>query len=154
MGSTMFLSSCGESLHIANQTHGAQIDTKGKGKLREGAGPGKTTIHRQHEHKQKQDTWLAPPSGWVKINTDAAFCQGTGRASVGVVASKQKDEVILSAWRFSNTVVPVKRRKQKPAWRVCTWRSNGFGGILSMLKQTAPAQWQPFVEEVMKELRG
>jgi hypothetical protein len=81
MSSAMFLSSYGESLHIANQPHVAQIDIKGKGKLKEGVHSGKTTIHRQRKHKRKKATWLAPPSGWVKINTDTAFCQRTGKAS-------------------------------------------------------------------------
>jgi hypothetical protein len=100
MSSAMFLSSYGESLHIANQPHVAQIDIKGKGKLKEGVHSGKTTIHRQRKHKRKKATWLAPPSGWVKINTDTAFCQRTGKASVGVVARDQKGVMILSAWRF------------------------------------------------------
>jgi hypothetical protein len=30
--------------------------------------------------------WEQPPEGWVKINTDAAYCQESGSASAGIIA--------------------------------------------------------------------
>jgi ribonuclease HI len=49
--------------------------------------------------KVAKQKWRNPMDGWVKLNTDAAFCEGWGTASVGVVIRDSAGKVILSAWR-------------------------------------------------------
>ena len=40
---------------------------------------------------------MPPPSGWIKVNVDAAFCNTTRIATLGVVARNEKSEVGYSA---------------------------------------------------------
>ena len=35
--------------------------------------------------EQTKQTWQAPVSSWVKINTDGAFSEDSGEAGIGVV---------------------------------------------------------------------
>jgi hypothetical protein len=44
--------------------------------------------------------WSPPPSGWIKLNTDAAYCPKTRAASTGVIARGEDGAVLLTAWRF------------------------------------------------------
>jgi ribonuclease HI len=41
--------------------------------------------------------WQPPPSGATKINVDAAFCQDTGEAAVGVVARDHLGVIVMAA---------------------------------------------------------
>ncbi|XWS63566.1 hypothetical protein CRYUN_Cryun06bG0111000 [Craigia yunnanensis] len=41
--------------------------------------------------------WMHPPRGCVKVNVDAAFCNTTRIATLGVVARNEKSEVCYSA---------------------------------------------------------
>jgi hypothetical protein len=43
--------------------------------------------------------WTPPPLGWVKMNTDAAFCHNSGAASAGIVVRDNKGRVLLTAWK-------------------------------------------------------
>jgi hypothetical protein len=83
MGLANFLASYEESLNITNQSHGAQSNVKGKGKMNEGASLTKTTMHRQQQQVKKRAAWSPPLARWVKMNSDATFCLRTGRASIG-----------------------------------------------------------------------
>jgi hypothetical protein len=49
--------------------------------------------------KVTEQKWRRPMDGWVKLNTDAAFCEGLGAASAGVVIPDSAGKFILSAWR-------------------------------------------------------
>jgi hypothetical protein len=42
--------------------------------------------------------WMAPPQGWVKINLDASFHEGTRAMSAGVIIKDSMGKPLLSAW--------------------------------------------------------
>jgi hypothetical protein len=92
-----FLASYALSLHIANDVPGSARDSSGKAKVHEGACPKKKPPIGRQEQKKDQSTWKAPPVGWVKVNTDAAYSPRKGEASAGVVVRDHHDDVLLSA---------------------------------------------------------
>jgi hypothetical protein len=99
-GSAGFLTSYALALDIAKTKLGPDVDLKGKRKVNEGAAVKKEPVFSNLGHKRTQAVSKAPPPGWVKINTDGAFCPRTGEASVGVIARDHQGVTILSAWRF------------------------------------------------------
>ncbi|OMO81404.1 reverse transcriptase [Corchorus capsularis] len=52
----------------------------------------------------RQLTWVPPPMGMVKINTDAAFCSGSGEVGLGVVIRDSAGEIIVCASRCLNFI--------------------------------------------------
>jgi hypothetical protein len=95
-GSAKFLASYSESLRLAEQTPVAGINDNGKGKVQEVCGKTKETGRRGQSSIQILK-WEPPPKGWVKINTDAPYCQESGSASAGIIARDSEGKVILSA---------------------------------------------------------
>lgn len=83
VGSARFLLSYSESLNLGSSTPKSAISTEGKGKMFQEAGLQEKKTHI----KQK---WEPPPPGWVKVNTDAGFCDGTGESSAGVIVLNEK----------------------------------------------------------------
>jgi hypothetical protein len=100
MGSTCFLTSYNESLHVA--CHGSQVGVDGKGKrpIFPGIQQGKAPSLRDRSNRKSLAKWEPPPSGWVKLNTDAGFCVNFGLDSTGVVVRDSEGKVLLAAWRF------------------------------------------------------
>jgi ribonuclease HI len=52
--------------------------------------------------------WQPPPSGATKINVDAAFCQDTGEAVVGVVARDHLEVIVMAASKVINVCKEVE----------------------------------------------
>jgi ribonuclease HI len=44
--------------------------------------------------------WTPLSEGWVRINTDAAYCHDSGSASAGIIARDVDGKVLLSAWKL------------------------------------------------------
>ncbi|OMO52016.1 reverse transcriptase [Corchorus capsularis] len=52
----------------------------------------------------EQLTWIPPPMGIVKINTDVAFCSSSGEAGLGVVIRDSAGKIIICASRCLNFI--------------------------------------------------
>ncbi|OMO51274.1 reverse transcriptase [Corchorus capsularis] len=52
----------------------------------------------------QQLNWIPPPFGVFKINTNAAFCSGTGEAGLGVVIRDSEERIILTVSRCLNFI--------------------------------------------------
>jgi hypothetical protein len=78
-GSEGFLLSYCESLGVAEATPTTRLSEKGKRKI------GRLMHQERRADMLAQDKngavrWTAPPQGWVKINSNASFHEGTGAA--------------------------------------------------------------------------
>jgi hypothetical protein len=97
-GSANFLSTYADSLDLAMKSIGLDVCMKGKGKV------GEEHNHRRSgEDKSSKPAMLQkskpPPPGWVKMNTDAAFCLNSRTASTGIVIRDAEGKVLLTAWQ-------------------------------------------------------
>jgi ribonuclease HI len=50
---------------------------------------------------REQTTWEPPPHGWIKVNVDGAFDQGSGVGGVGVIIRNAKAEVLMTTWKYT-----------------------------------------------------
>jgi hypothetical protein len=80
------------------KSNGLDVCMKGKGKV------GEEHNHRRSGENKSIDPgmlqeWKPPPPGWVKMNTDAAFCLNSGTASTGIVVRDAEGKVMLTAWQ-------------------------------------------------------
>jgi hypothetical protein len=82
VGSGKCLTSYMESLGIASQGLSDVALIKGKGKMDVGVmEQGKRKILESGNAQTTTEHWRPPLLGWVKVNSDAAFCKNTGAAS-------------------------------------------------------------------------
>ncbi|XP_039822703.1 protein FAR1-RELATED SEQUENCE 5-like [Panicum virgatum] len=44
-------------------------------------------------------SWIPTEEGWVKVNVDGAYVEGTGEAAIGIIARDHHGSVLLSAWK-------------------------------------------------------
>jgi hypothetical protein len=97
--SAKYLISYMELLLIASRSLQTRVPDKGKGKVgTDGIRPWKKAMPGNGIDQITTQRWRPPPAGWVKINTDAAFCHSSGAASAGVVIRGAAGNVLLSAW--------------------------------------------------------
>lgn len=107
-GSARFLLSYYDSLHIAKQSNSLIKDAKGKGKV---FPDGDTRPGSKGDNTGSAATklkWEPPPQGWVKTNTDAAFCATTGETGIGVVVRDTRGSVLLTAWKIGRNCASVE----------------------------------------------
>jgi len=89
--SAEFLSSYWDSLSVIRQ--GEANDSKGKRPMVD------TTIRSVERKPKVSSTWTKPNAGWVKINVDGAFMEGSEDAGIGVVIRDSSGSVLLTAWK-------------------------------------------------------
>jgi hypothetical protein len=92
--SAKFLLHLWDSLGVAADKEEESENGKGKRPLHDG---------RSMKFKKKDSSethkWEPPPRGWVKLNVDAAYCQGMGAAGMGLIIRDEEGQDMLTAWR-------------------------------------------------------
>jgi hypothetical protein len=73
-----FLVNYYELLHHARKTQERKKDDKGKGKAILEPYSDRETVEQIRGPMKTKTRWMAPQLGWVKLNTDAGFCQSCG----------------------------------------------------------------------------
>jgi hypothetical protein len=58
-----------------------------------------TAPEQRQANQAPRGKWRPPPNGWVKLNTDVAFCPRTEATGIGMVARDHSGAVLLTAWR-------------------------------------------------------
>jgi hypothetical protein len=95
------LTSYWESLNIAQSGTQSTVQDKGKTKVAAGENGGKIADIAENRGKPGMpQRWFPPPTGWIKVNMDAAFCYDSGAASVGIIIRDSAGKVLLSAWQM------------------------------------------------------
>jgi hypothetical protein len=100
MGSAKFLASHSDSLRLACQAPGSGVSDRGKGKVQEVCRRAQEEGACLNHGMEPMPRWTPPSEGWVRINTDAAYCHDSGSASAGIIARDVDGKVLLSAWKW------------------------------------------------------
>jgi hypothetical protein len=93
-GSAKFLLHLGDSMDLATQEGKSGGDRKGKKPI---IGARKQSDARLNGSSQQR--WEPPPTGWVKLNTDASFCKETGETRLGIIVRDSEGKAMCAAWR-------------------------------------------------------
>jgi hypothetical protein len=94
-GSAKFLLHLGNSMDLAMQREKGGDEGKGKRPV--------DGVRLQKDSRlggSIQQRWKLPPWGWVKLNSDAAFCHETCEAGTGIIVRDGEGRVLLAAWRM------------------------------------------------------
>jgi hypothetical protein len=121
-GSAKFLMSYSESLSGISKQGKRGIEDKGKSPMHS---LNNEALKRgvKMEVRRNQERWAAPMSGWVKLNTDVAYCWDNGRASTGIVVHDDAYTTMLGmycllhGWTYGIVALRRKRRHRN-AYRV------------------------------------
>jgi hypothetical protein len=97
--SSKFLASYSDSLSKVCQGPQPGVHDKGKAVLGHTRTRRTSSADDDGEGACKRQTWRRPPQDWVKVNTYAAFCENSGKASAGIVTRGSNGKVLLTAWR-------------------------------------------------------
>jgi ribonuclease HI len=98
-GSTCFLISYAESLAWAGSPQQAGGNDRGKRKLGEKV-PAVPRGRKARQGVNGPVRWQPPPTGWIKINTDAGFLEESGEASAGIIVRSEKGDMLFTAWQM------------------------------------------------------
>jgi ribonuclease HI len=96
--SAEFLKHYAESLGLTGRAKELTVSRKGKEKIEEGSWSRITGNEDIGGSSNTRKGWAPPEEDWVKLNTDAGFCENTGGASFGVVVRDSQGQALLSAW--------------------------------------------------------
>jgi hypothetical protein len=91
---------------------------KGKTKVATGENGGKIADIAENRGKPGMpQRWFTPPTGWIKVNTDAAFCYDSGAASVGIIIRDSAGKVLLSTWQMLRGCASLEQAEAKACLR-------------------------------------
>jgi hypothetical protein len=93
-GSAKFLLHMWDSLVVASDREVGSDKEKGKRPVHDGRPKKDSRKESNERHK-----WEPPPMGWVKLNVDAAYCQETGEAGMGLIVQDEDGKAMLVAWK-------------------------------------------------------
>jgi hypothetical protein len=147
-GTCKFLTGYWDSLSQMPQGSQPDVDGKGKVVLGQEGSRRKPNLPDDGRGTRVQQIWRRPPQDWVKVNTDAAFCEASGKASAGIVVRDSQGRVILTTWRVlrgcasldqAEVEVVLEGLRLTVEWvRWPAWLESDYLNIINDLQSTRP----------------
>jgi hypothetical protein len=63
-----------------------------------------------------EQKWRRSKQGWVKLNTNTAFCEGSGATSAGAVIRDSSGKVVLSTWKVLRGCASAEHAEADACW--------------------------------------